>query len=160
MTAPKGKIYFAHPISSYNGAEEAAVIQELTRIGYDVVNPNADEHKQVVKTLQDQFNTEAAPKAASPHIMEYFVKVCNSCDVCAVMPFPNGKFGAGVVKEANSFFERGAKVLEVTVVEGAVNVRRLTDLPPEHCLSVDETRAMLAALNTPGYARAPTPKNP
>lgn len=153
----KTKLYFAHPISSYGTPEEAQIIKALQDLGFKVINPNDQIHQDKVKSLQAEFNTEAAPKAASPHIMKYFVEVCDNTQACAILSFPNDKFGAGTVKEAQSFIDRGMPLYEVKLVgSGNVILNKLSELPAERCLSVDETRAMLAELNTAGYTPATT----
>jgi hypothetical protein len=149
--AAKEKIYFAHPISEYGSKNEARVVEALEKRGYDVINPNSAVHQAKVKELQAQFNTEANPKAAGEHVMKYFVDVCDSCDAVAAMPFPNGMFGAGVVKEVNSFVKRTKDVFGISVQGENILIDKMRGVPESRRLNVDDTRAMLAKLKTPGY---------
>jgi len=133
------RLYFAHPISSYGSDEENIIISKLSQ-GFEVVNPSDEVHQSKVKALREEFNDRSKSSKA---IMDYFVEVCNSCDVCAVLPFPTGELGAGTVKEAQSFVERDAGIYKIVFDGGVPSLETIEDLSKEKCLDVENTRKML-----------------
>lgn len=143
-----GKIYFAHPISMYGTAEEAAIVAALKSGGYEVENPSDPVHAQAVPKIRAQFSDAAAGSAA---VMQYFVGICNACEAVAFSPFPDGSIGAGVVKEVQSFLDRGAPAHVVVSENGHVSLRQAESLDEFRCLSVEETRSMLRQLGAAGY---------
>lgn len=138
------KIYFAHPISSYGTPEEAQIIRSLEDMGLIVINPSDKQHQDAVDKIQQQYAHDR--NEGSRLVMEYFVKVCNACDGCVMLPFPDGSVGAGIVKEVQSFLDRGKKVQEVSLSDGEVKLSDITDLSRYACLDVGPTRAMLRKL--------------
>ncbi len=138
------KLYFAHPVSTYGTADEAQMIAALAQGGFDVVNPSGKAHQDKVLELRGKFNDVAI---ASREIMVYFVEVCNSCDACAALPFPDGKLGAGVVKEMQSFFDRGLPVYEAAFAGGVLRLEQLAEMPAARVLDVETTRAYLKRLS-------------
>lgn len=134
------KIYYAHPISMYGTPEEAAVVSVLEKVGYKVESPSNPEHVETLPKIRAQFASAAEGSAA---VMRYFVEVCNGCDAVAFSPFPDGSLGAGVVKEVRSFLDRNAPAILVSSEAGNITLRPVDSLAGFHCLTVDETRAML-----------------
>jgi len=124
------RIYFAHPVVSYDTPLEEETIAYVRRyLGSEcvIVNPNSDEHHRAY----------AATKS-----MDYFVKLAESCEVCVFLSFSDGYIGAGVAKEVDSFFARfglEAKVFEYERI-GKLLVARRHSCLASRVLSVGETR--------------------
>lgn len=81
------KVYYAHPLSLYGTLQEKRDIQLLLNLGLDVLNPNEQQHQEGYKKEK----------------MEYFRKIVRACDVFAFRAFPDGKIGAGIIKELEFF---------------------------------------------------------
>lgn len=81
----KLKIYFAHPMDTYNTIIEEYCIEEIKRAfpEYEIENPN---------TVEDQLG-------AKEYGMEYFKKRVLSCDAIVALAFPDETIGAGVGQE-------------------------------------------------------------
>lgn len=145
------KAYFAHPLSSYGTPEERLILEELRRVSYidGVVNPNEPLHQAAAARLRQ---AALNPKEAGAEAMNYFVGLAATCDACVFLSFPDGKIGAGIVKEADSFFGRGAPVLEILFEEDQMWLayRSESELS-KRGLDVEQTRAYLRALS-PAYA--------
>lgn len=75
-------VYFAHPMSTYGKAEERRAIATLEAEGLEVVNPNLPVHQRTCGKDIAKWEALAA-----------------SCDAVAVLPFPDGSVGAGIVAE-------------------------------------------------------------
>lgn len=92
------KIYYAHPITTYNTDSEGADLHDLARLGFsDVLNPNAPEHDAGYKQ----------------HGMEYFMGLVDECDALAYRAFPDGSIPAGVYKEMARAVSAGKPVFEL-----------------------------------------------
>lgn len=125
MNVPK-KAYFAHPVSDYGKPRQKEAIESITKMGYDVVNPDTPENQ----------------KAYEKQGMSYFLKMISECDVLIYMTFPNSKIGAGVYKEIAL-----AEALEMPIWEYIPETglwsMNLSDIDPSNVLSVDQTRQEL-----------------
>lgn len=140
MTQSLGRLYYAHPVSLYGSDTEARIVASLTSRGFDVENPGSPQHQAAVKSLRESGKT-------SEDVMAYFLDQCRRCHEVAFSPFPDGKIGAGVVQEVNSFLLTGRPASEISEREGGIVVlSRVTELEPSRVLTVDETRARLNQL--------------
>lgn len=148
------KLYFAHPISSYGTPQERRLVDFLTAVGHEVINPNAPEHQAHAARIRA---ASSDPKNAGREVMAYFIALARRCDMCAVLPFPDGKIGAGIVAEAASFLERGAGVYEVGDKDGGFQVCAMRGLDPKRCLNVEETRKYLRRLSSTYAKKNPGP---
>ncbi|PIP73004.1 MAG: hypothetical protein COW88_03310 [Candidatus Lloydbacteria bacterium CG22_combo_CG10-13_8_21_14_all_47_15] len=86
------KIYFAHPINTYETPFEGIALEVIKRRfpNHDIICPNTPAH--------------AAEYTA--HGMSYFTeRLVPQCSVTIGMPYPDGKFGAGVASEIRKAFE-------------------------------------------------------
>lgn len=121
------RIYFAHPTSMYNTPVERELQQRYqdAHPGDTVENPNQQKHS-------DGYAAGG---------MDYFVSLCNQLDGTFFAPFANGKLGAGVAKEVNSFLEREAPVYEYDRKNGTF--REVESIAQFSVMSVDETRAAI-----------------
>lgn len=96
------RIYFAHPVNSYNTpVEKAAIALIAKRFPKDVIeNPNQPHHKAnyqawTKRTAENRDNHKA---------MNYFFdEVLPACDACVAMPYLDGQMGLGVAGEAKWF---------------------------------------------------------
>jgi hypothetical protein len=105
-----GKLYFAHPVWTYNTADEAMALDELYRqcgedglfAGHDVLNPNAPEHQEGYRARGWQ----------------YFDDLVGSCDALVMWvgptPYPLEGYPAGIWAEAHHMTVLGRQVWELT----------------------------------------------
>ncbi len=124
-------IYFGHPVNFYNTEKESELIQkiQLEFPGAEIENPNQVKHQEGYKRYKG--------KDGKGNGMDYFFKeVLPPMTKGVFLPFEDGKFGAGVFKEANFMDESGKLIYEISL-EGIIKVMEI-DL--SRALSVEETR--------------------
>ena len=106
--------YYAHPLSTYNTAQEARDIEIIKALGVDVLNPNGPEHNE-------GYLREGMPS---------FVNLIRArCHLLCFRAFPDGSIPAGIAKEIEAM--DFGPVIELP---SAINRRTL---------SVQATRAFL-----------------
>ena len=91
----KKRIYFAHPINTYNTILEDYFIEHFKRDDIEIVNPNHPDH-------QKGYQNEG---------MEYFKKLVQSCDKLYAFGFADNTIGAGIAKEMDWMREIGGLVV-------------------------------------------------
>jgi len=136
------RVYFAHPVTTYDTALEFECDGFIRRyVGeVDIVNPNSTQHEAGYKKL----------RVLKSDPMEYFVRLANTCDVCVFLPFSDKRVGAGVWKEIKTFFDRfgevEARVWEYDTNQQSLIARSLEYFMenPRRVLSVQETRQRIA----------------
>jgi hypothetical protein len=124
------KIYFAHPVNSYDTSLEDSVMQLIAHCltGGDLAgieNPNQPCHQEGYKDRGMNY---------------FFDEVLPNCrGGCVALPFLDGRMGLGVAGEAKWFVERGMPVwvLEPTR-PGLFCVRPLTSAEESLLLRCDE----------------------
>ncbi len=126
-------LYFAHPVNTYSTPLETRL---LDRFAFwfpksDIVNPNAPVHQRRVGDIRKD-----DPNA---NVMEYFKSVARDCDGVIVLPFGDGKIGAGIYAEAEVISAKGGIIWLIGT--NPLSVCMLKSLDPSLRLSVDETRA-------------------
>jgi len=89
------KIYFAHPINTYNTILEKFWLEAFSGSGGEIINPNSKEH-------QKGYKLEG---------MDYFKKLVQSCDKLYAFGFGDNSIGAGIAKEMDWMFEKGGQVI-------------------------------------------------
>lgn len=110
------KVYYARPISLYGTHQDKRDIEIISKMGFELVNPNKEE-------LQERYKKEG---------MDVFTQAVSDCDALFFRAFQDLKISAGVKKEIDKAIELGIPVLELpTIIE-----RRI--------LSVDGTREYLS----------------
>jgi hypothetical protein len=109
-------IYYAHPLSIYDTAQEQRDLALLKFLGHTVLNPNSPE-------------ADAGYKAKG---MAYFEEATVTCEAIFFRAFPDGRLPAGVAKEISYFQKRGLPILELPT-----GISRRT-------LSVEATREFLS----------------
>lgn len=114
------RLYFAHPVSDYGTAYEAAILTTAL-VYYDVENPNQPHHQEGYKAQG----------------MAWFKAVIQTCEACLFLSFPDGKVGAGVATEVQDFHDRSLPVFEAKTP----TLWFPAQLDPDRVLSVEDTRA-------------------
>lgn len=125
------KIYFGHPVNFYNTDKEKELIQRIQREfpGTEVENPSEQRHQDGYKRYKEKTGNG----------MNYFFQEVLPLMVKGVfLPFEDGKFGAGVFKEAE-FMEKSGKLIYEINLEGIITGKRMA-IDYSRALSVDETR--------------------
>lgn len=123
------KLYFGHPINTYNTELEDKLLQKISEIfpDWDIENPNQKHHQEGYKRR----------KEAHENGMDYFYKeVLPQCDGGVFLPFRDGSWGAGIFGEAEFLLEIGRPIWQIAT-DGVVT--QITDLASVSLLSVEET---------------------
>ena len=130
----KPKLYFGHPVNVYDTELETKLLKRILAAfpSCEIENPNQPIHE---KGYQDY-------KARTGNGMDYYnVEVLPKCVGGIFLPFRDGKWGAGVFKEAQRIEELGCFILKIDWQEGIFAM----DLGDEasQVLTVEETRARI-----------------
>jgi hypothetical protein len=94
MTENKKRMYFAHPINTYNTIIEKFFLEKYSE-NYEIINPNQEIHQIGVKKEG----------------MDYFKPIVQSCDMLFAFGFGDNSVGAGIAKEMNWMKEKGGIVI-------------------------------------------------
>lgn len=127
----KPKLYFAHPLNTYNTELEAKLIETIKREfpHWDIENPNQKYHDDGVGRW----------KAKTGNPMDYYIHellpVC--CKGGIFLPMRDGKWSAGVFLEAQFFLYRGMPVWKIDHNGLITPINRLNS---RDSLGVEETR--------------------
>lgn len=125
------KIYFAHPINTYETPVDEKCIQIIKdNLGEQIINPS---DKLIQKTFGEY-------RIAHPDTyMEFFKELVSSCDTIVYLPFKDGMVGAGIWYEVKNVFENGGKIYEIDLPTDSVSE---VDFPyvDGKRLSVEDTR--------------------
>lgn len=116
----KEKIYFGHPINTYNTELEKFLLDEIRRFfpQSDIENPNQPIHQEGYM----------AYKKTQGNGMEYYFKeVLPSCSGGIFLPFRDGLFGAGVWGEAE-FLSASSRPLWKINPDGGILPLRLEEM--------------------------------
>lgn len=137
------KIYFAHPVNTYNDDTDRLCINIIkNELGNQIINPSDD-------LIQSTFK-EYRLKHPDTY-MEFFKDLVSSCDTIVYLPFKDGKIGAGIWFEVKSVSENGGKIFEINLNKtDDVYLNPLMEVDFEHVnnnkLSVDETRIRIKTI--------------
>ena len=136
----KKRMYFGHPINTYDTPLEARLVAALEAAfpDYEIENPNKPEH-QAGYAEWEKTHVDADGK---PTGMGYFFEVVlPTCDAGAHLAWPDKMFGKGVFGEADWQQERGQPTWEI------FPDATIATLPPPldkaRCLTREETAARL-----------------
>ena len=99
------KCYYAHCMLSYNSTIEEQDLKTLTKLGFDVVNPNTS----VISAECEEY-TKVNGKE---NVMIYFEGIVITCDVLAFRPLPDGSIPSGVAAEVRIALKWGIPVIEL-----------------------------------------------
>lgn len=126
------KVYFAHPINTYHTTLEEECLEFIrgTFREYAIVNPSDESHRVIVSEMKRH-----DPNA---NVMGYFEDLVIACDIILVLPFLDGKWGAGVYREAEIAIEHNKEVWHIDPRTKFVSL--ITKLFPSDALSIEETR--------------------
>lgn len=110
------KIYFAHPINTYETPVDEKCVQIIKdNLGDQIINPSDP-------LIQRTF---ASYRKENPDTyMEFFKDLVSSCDTIVYLPFSDGMIGAGIWYEVKNVYKKGGKIYEI-------------DLPTESLSEVD-----------------------
>lgn len=126
----RNRLYFGHPVNTYNIELETQLLEAIVREfpDWEIENPNQKKHQEGYKKWMEETGNG----------MKYFTEeVLPSCDGGVFLAFRDGKWGAGVAKEGIYFLERDLAVCEVTL---DFEFNSLDEFSADRTLSVDETR--------------------
>lgn len=102
------RLYFGHPVNTYNTPVEDAVI-ELIRYhfpGVEIDNPNTPEYQERYDKLKESTGgTHGAHRG-----MDVFYETIKDDDGCVALPFLDGRMGLGVAGEAQKTLVYGKTV--------------------------------------------------
>ena len=124
------KIYFGHPINAYDTELENQLLQRISEVFpvWFIENPNEEYHQEGYQFW----------KKFSGNGMDYYYKeVLPNCSAGIFLPFRDGKWGAGVLAEAEFLHNRGCPIFQIDT-EGRVT--KIDFLDPIQALSIEETR--------------------
>jgi len=128
------KVYFAHPMNTYDTELEGELLLELDVAfpGVEIENPNQKKHQQGYKEWSE----------SSGNGMRYFFEVVlPECTACVFLTFRDGKWPAGVAKEVDWFLQRELPVFRIDL-DGKLT--RAEAMPHyKSILTPDETRARI-----------------
>lgn len=122
-------LYFGHPVNTYGTELEQRLMKKIYEAfpGRRIVNPNMSDHQRGY----DRY------KALTGCGMDYFnQEVLPSCHGGVFLAFRDGKWGAGVFKEALYYSDRGFPIWRIDP-EGFIDHLVLANVQP---LTVEETR--------------------
>jgi hypothetical protein len=122
-------IYFAHPVNTYGTDLEGMLLEKMGAGIMDAVeNPNQEHHQENYQIW----------KAETGRGMDYFERLLNSPKIggAIILPFEDGKIGAGVYREAEVAGSNHKTVFEINH-DGLVNHFKFDDARK---LSIEETR--------------------
>jgi len=120
---PHKKIYYAHSMHIYNTPQELRDIELLTKMGYEVINPNKSK-------TQAEYDDYVMINGKNDS-MKYFEYLIDKCDLLAYRSHVDLKIPSGVGYEIKYAIEKEKLIFE------------LPTLVSERFLSLDDTRAYL-----------------
>lgn len=101
------KIYYAHPMAIYNTPQEYRDIRTLQNLGFSVVNPNEQEHRDAVEKIKKE------QLYVPDNVMRYFATVVLKCNCLAFRALPGGFIPAGVAYEIEVAQRNGLEIIEL-----------------------------------------------
>jgi hypothetical protein len=125
----KNKIYFGHPIDTYNTAKECILIECIEKYfpEYDIENPNQFHHQQ---------NYYKYKLEKGNGMLYYFSEVLPKMMAGVFLPFKDDMFGAGVYGEANFLYQQNKPIFEIN----RKGIIKTLILDSKRSLSIEETR--------------------
>mgnify|MGYP001562707402 FL=1 len=132
----KGRIYFGHPINTYDTQLERFLLAQIAACfpNLEIENPNQKHHA-------DGYRRYSA--SGGKGMDYYFREVLPACTEGIFLPFRDGAWGAGVFGEAKYLADRGCPICQMTH-EGFISS---VDLDSIRALTVEETRFRIRTLN-------------
>lgn len=103
------KCYYAHFMGIYNTPQEKRDLETLSKLGFDIINPNTPEVQEEEVNSYDKSNVENYLKMFD----EVFGKRVRDCEVFAFRGLPDGRIPGGVYKELGYAKEAGKIIIEL-----------------------------------------------
>lgn len=124
------KIYFGHPINTYDTELEGQLLQRISEVfpGWFIENPNEEYHQEGYKLWK---------KLHGNGMLYYYREVLPTCSAGVFLPFRDGKWGAGVFGEAEFLYNRGCDIFQI---DSGGMVTKINFLDARKALSIEETR--------------------
>lgn len=101
----KLKCYYAHPMMTYGSTIEEKDLNLLEQLGFEVINPNCEEHQEGCKLY--------ALSHGVKNIMQYFEDIVKTCDVVAFRALPDGNILSGCAAEIQEANRLNLPVIEL-----------------------------------------------
>lgn len=123
------KIYFGHPLNTYNTDLEKELLNKISEVFPDWVieNPNTDFHDICYKMWDAQDGNG---------MIYFYSQVLPKCNAGIFLPMRDGKFTSGVVGEIEWFLGKELPVWQIDL-NGDITILELDD---DKILSIEETR--------------------
>jgi len=128
------KIYFGHPVNTYNTSLEERLMASIQRNFPDhkIENPSEPHHQGGYQKWKQETGNG---------MNYYFEIVLPSCDTGGVfLPFRDGMWGAGIFSEAEFLTQRERHIWQINAGGFIIPV---TQLGEYRKLSIEETRARI-----------------
>lgn len=125
----KKKIYFGHPINTYDTELERQLLRiiSLHFPDFSIENPNQKHHQEGYRHYKETMGSG----------MRYFYElILPSCSAGIFLPFRDGKWGAGVFGEARALETEKCRVYEINFLG---NIKS-PDLKTVIALNIPETQ--------------------
>ncbi|MDA2935967.1 hypothetical protein MYX06_02010 [Patescibacteria group bacterium AH-259-L05] len=130
------KLYFGHPINTYNTDLEKKLLQIISKKfhGWVIENPSQKCHQQGCQRYRE---TTGRP-------MDYFTKeVIPKCSGGVFLAFRDGAWGAGIFKEAKTLTKFDCPIWEINI-DGMLSQPILDKV---NVLTIEQTRARIRNTN-------------
>lgn len=124
------KIYFGHPINTYDTELEGQLLQRISEIfpAWFIENPNEEYHQEGYEFWKRLYGNGMG---------YYYQEVLPHCSIGVFLLFRDGKWGAGVFGEAKFLYNRGCQIFKINA-EGKVT--KIHFLDATQVLTIEETR--------------------
>lgn len=139
----KNKIYFGHPVNTYNTEFEKSIEEKINTLfsQYDILNPNGKQHQEGYQEFKKKYGNG----------MKYFYEeVLPQTEAGIYLLFPEGTLGAGVGGEMNYHIDNGKPVFIMNHRKDLIHERKFSNLS---ILSVEETRDRVYNFNYWGHRK-------
>jgi hypothetical protein len=134
----KKKVYFAHPICTYNTILEEYFLEYFAKSDdIEIINPNRQEHQEGCKKEG----------------MEYFKALVQSCDCLYSFSFGDASVGAGIAKEMDWMKEKGGEIIFFPLFADFETMNTETAAEQFNVLSIEETREKLKSYKYGNYKK-------
>jgi len=131
------KMYFAHPLSTYNTDLENMLIEIIKARfpGYELENPNQPHHQKACQEAKEK----------TGNAMNYFLNdLIPKMDAGIALPFKDNMFGAGIFAEMEGIYQRKKPIWQIDF-QGKIDP--LDRMDERRRLSIEDTRARVRDIN-------------
>jgi len=134
-------VYFAHPVSDYNTVFELRIRKMIKDRMDDIFTAHLLHEPPLITQLINP-NQLVLQMLYKKYGMDMFIALCEQCQACVFVTFPDRSVGAGVVKEVEAFLAAGKPVFEAGIdPRGQLQFQRVEDLTHYQTMDVEATRA-------------------